>query len=264
MAPGKVTGIRAETAGSGSVTVSWVPPAANAYNGDAATGYMVYGSTNGYGFDGGTFVAGGRRLLIHSLGLDLNEGPYYFKVVAINAGGASPDSEVVAAIPNVGPKDILIVNGFDRLSRQQNPVQSGAERVRPRQSNSYDYVVQVASAIEANAPDLVVDTTSNEALIAGNIQLANYTAVFWILGEESTADHTFDATEQSLVSNYLASGGQLFVSGSEIAWDLDSQNNGQAFYNNTLRADYVADDANSLQCSRGSRLDLRGTRLLLR
>ena len=245
MAPGKVTGIRAVTAGSGSVTVSWVPPVANTYNGDTATGYMVYGSTNGYGFDGGTFVAGGAATSHTFTGLDLNEGPYYFKVVSINAGGAAPDSEVVAAKANLGPKDILIVNGFDRLSRQQNPVQFGAERVRPRESNSYDYVVQLASAIEANAPDLVVDSTSNESLIAGNVQLADYAAVFWILGEESTIDHTFDPTEQSLVSNYLASGGQLFVSGSEIGWDLDSQNNGQAFFNNSLRADFVSDDANT-------------------
>ncbi|QEG36476.1 golvesin C-terminal-like domain-containing protein [Bythopirellula goksoeyrii] len=245
MAPGKATGLRAETVGSGSVTVSWDAPSANTYNGDAATGYMVYGSTNGYGFDGGTFVAGGGTTTHTFNGLDLDEGPYYFKVVPVNAGGAAPDSEVVAANPNVGPKDVLIINGFDRLSRQQNPVLFGAQRVRPRDSNSYDYVVQVASAIEANSPGLVVDTTSNEALIAGNVQLADYAAVFWILGEESTDDHTFDPSEQSLVSNYLASGGQLFVSGSEIAWDLDSQNNGQAFFNNSLRANYLSDDANS-------------------
>ncbi len=245
MAPGEVTGVRAEAVGSGSVTVSWVPPASNTYNGDSATGYMVYGSTNGFGFDGGTFVAGGGSTSHTFTGLDPEEGAYFFKVVAVNDGGASPGSEVVAATPNAGPKDILIVNGFDRLSRQQNPVQFGAERVRPRQSNSFDYAVQVASAIEANAPGLVVDTTSNEALIAGNIQLADYSAVFWILGEESTADSTFDPTEQSLVANYLASGGQLFLSGSEVGWDLDSQNNGQAFYNNSLQADFVADDANS-------------------
>lgn len=245
MAPGKVTHVRAQAAGSGSVTVSWTPPAANSYNGDSPTGFMVYGSTNGYGFDGGTFVAGGGATSHTFTGLDSNLGPYYFKVVAVNAGGASPDSEVVAATPDAGPKDILIVNGFDRLSRQQNPVQSGAERVRPRQSNSYDYAVQVAAAIQANAPDLVVDTTSNEALIAGHVQLANYAAVFWISGEESTVDKTFDPTEQSLVSNYLASGGQLFVSGSEIGWDLDNLNNGRTFYNNSLRADYVSDDANT-------------------
>ena len=245
MPPSEVSGVRAEVAGSDSVTVSWVPPAANAYNGSPATGFRIYGSTNGYGFDGGTYVAGGASTSYTFTNLDPAEGAYYFRVVAENSAGAAPASEVVAAIPQAGPKDILIVNGFDRLSRQQNPVQAGAERIWTRSINSYDYAVQLASAIEANAPDLVVNTTSNEALIAGNVQLADYTAVFWILGEESTLDSTFDASEQSLVANYLASGGQLFVSGSEIGWDLDSQNNGRTFYNDTLRADFVADDANS-------------------
>lgn len=245
MLPGKVTDIRAETAGLGSVTVSWTPPVANTYNGGTATGYRIYGSTDGYGFDGGTFVAGGATANYTFNGLDPNEGAYYFKVVAVNEGGESAGSEVVAALPNAGPKSILIVNGFDRLSRQQNPVQSGAERVRPRQSNSFDYSVQVAEAIEANSPDLVVDTASNEAVIAGDILLSNYQAVVWISGEESTADSTFDATEQSLLGNYLNSGGQLFVSGAEIGWDLEAQGNGAAFYNNSLHADYVSDDANT-------------------
>ncbi|NOZ40714.1 MAG: hypothetical protein GXP24_10885 [Planctomycetes bacterium] len=245
MLPGKVTDVRAETAGADSVTVSWTPPVANTYNGGTATGYRIYGSTNGYGFDGGTFVAGGATASYTLTGLDPSAGAYYFKVVAVNAGGESAGSEVVAALPNAGPKGILIVNGFDRLSRQQNPVQAGAERVRPRQSNSFDYSVQVAEAIEASSPDLVVDTASNEAVIAGDVLLSNYQAVVWISGEESTVDSTFDGAEQSLVGNYLNNGGQLFVSGTEIGWDLDAQAGGTTFYNDSLRADYVSDDANT-------------------
>lgn len=103
--------------------------------------------------------------------------------------------------------------------------------------------MQVAAAIEVSAPELVVDAASNEAVISGAIDLGEYQAVVWILGEESTADKTFDTVEQSLVSQYLAAGGKLFVSGSEIGFDLDGQNNGRDFYNNQLRANYVADDA---------------------
>jgi hypothetical protein len=33
----------------------------------------------------------------------------------------------------------------------------------------------------------------------------------------------------------------LFVTGSEIAWDLDQQNNGRTFFENTLKGDFVAD-----------------------
>ena len=242
MLPGTPTDVYSETIGANSVTVSWTPPVANSYNGDAATGYMVYGSTNGYGFDGGQYVAGGATDSLTLTGLDSSE-TYFFKVVAVNAGGESPASEIVAAVPNAGDKDILIVNGFDRVSRQLNPVQSGAERVRPRESNSHDYSVQVAAAIHANVPNLVVDTTSNEALIAGDVDLSDYKAVVWILGEESSADDTFNSTEQTLVTNYLAGGGKILASGAEIGWDLDNLNNGRTFYNNQLKADYLSDDA---------------------
>ena len=60
--------------------------------------------------------------------------------------------------------------------------------------------MQVAKAIEANSADLIVDTASNEAVIAGDVLLSNYLAVVWISGEESTADDTFDASEQSLIA----------------------------------------------------------------
>lgn len=243
MVPGQVEQVSAESVGSGSVTVSWTTPTVSDANGDVPTGYRIYGSTNGYGFDGGTLVPGGASTNYTFNGLDPNEGAYYFKVVAVNAGGEGRASEVVATLPNGATKNILIVNGFDRLDKTQNPVQSGADRVRPRQSNSFDYAVQVASAIETNTQGLTVDTASNERIISGAIDLTDYESVMWILGEESSADDTFSATEQTHVSSFLAAGGQLFLSGAEVGWDLDALNNGRSFYNNQLRADYVADDA---------------------
>lgn len=241
MLPGRVTELSVESTGVGSVTLNWEQPTASDANGDAATGYMIYASENGYGFDGGTFVAGGATLS-HTIN-DLDSTTYYFKVAAVNSGGEGSASEVVAALPNGSGNDILIVNGFDRLSRSLNPDQNGADRVRPLQSNSFDYAIQVTEAIEANASGLQIDTASNERIISGDIALGDYDAVFWISGEESSADDTFNATEQTLVGNYLSAGGKLFVSGAEIGWDLDLLNNGRSFYNNSLRADYVSDDA---------------------
>ncbi|WP_172992192.1 N-acetylmuramoyl-L-alanine amidase [Lacipirellula parvula] len=247
MLPGKVTQVRTEGTVAGSVKITWTPPASNSYNGDAPTGYRIYGSTNCYGFDGGTYVVGGATTSFVMTGLDAAAGPYYFKVVAVNAGGEGAGSEVVAATPVASAKKVLIVNGFDRLDRNMNPIQTAAggpvERVRPLQSNSYDYAVQLASAIRANAPNLQIDATSNEYVSSGAINLSDYEAVFWILGEESTTTRTFDALEQTKVSAYLSSGGMLFLSGSEIGWDLEAQGGGASFYNNVLKADYVADDA---------------------
>jgi hypothetical protein len=248
--PPPVTGVHAESNAAGSVTISWLPPVANSYAGGAATGYRVYASADGYGFDGGTFVAGGATNTATLSGYDANV-PYYFKVVAVNGGGESLGSEVLTVLPSGGAKQVLVVNGFDRLDRALNPKQpfggggNTIERVRPRDSNSFDYTAQVGAAIHAGAPGVHVDSTSNEAVISGAVNLADYDTVVWILGEESTADDTFNATEQTKVEQFIAGGGNLFVTGAEIAWDLDQQNNGRSFFETTLKGNYVADDANT-------------------
>jgi N-acetylmuramoyl-L-alanine amidase len=238
---------------AGSATIIWTPPAANSYLGDAPTGYRIYGSTDGYGFDGGTYVAGGATTTATLTGLDPNL-PYYFKVVAVNEGGQSPASEVLTVLPTGGAKQVLVVSGFDRLDSSLNPKQpaySGVvtDRVRPRYSNSFDYTAQVGAAIASAAPGVHFESTSNEAVISGAVNLADYHTVIWILGEESSANDTFDAVEQTKVAAFLAGGGNLFLSGAEIGWDLDQLNNGRTFYEQTLRANYVADAANTYSVS---------------
>jgi hypothetical protein len=251
MAPGKVSHVRAESdPQSDSVQLSWRVPLVNAVEGDAPTGYMIYTSLDGYGFDGGTYVPDGATISHTVTGLDSNDGVHYFKVAAVNDGGESPASEVIAALPNASGDRLLIVNGFDRLGRSLNPRESyfsgQIDRVRPRFSNSFDYAVQVGEAIEAYGNSLVIDTASNEAVSTSDISLHSYDAVVWILGEESSADETFSTAEQFWVTNYLQNfAGKLFVSGAETGWDLDNLNNGQAFYENELRANYAADDANT-------------------
>jgi hypothetical protein len=250
--PSAVTGVRVESGKAGSVKISWMPPDANSFLGDAATGYRVYASTNGYGFDGGRAVVGGDTSSATLDGLE-PKITYFFKVAAVNEGGESLASEVVAALPAGGRKEVLIVNGFDRLDRMacvKQPYRGGGntvDRVRPRQSNSRDYVVQVATAIESAAPGTPVESTSNEAVVNGSVDLTNYRTIIWILGEESTHDRTFDETEQSKVEAFVAGGGNLFVSGAEVGWDLDHKDQGRSFFRNTLKTSYVADDADTYQ-----------------
>ncbi|CAN5206708.1 hypothetical protein BH11PLA2_BH11PLA2_44340 [soil metagenome] len=245
--PGVVSAVRAVSNTPGSVTLTWTAPASSSVIGSAATSYRIYSSTNGPAFDGGTAVAGTTATLS---GYNAAT-PYYFKVVAVNTGGESEPSEVMAVLPAGTSKTVLIVNGFDRLDRTVNPTEpygSGGntiERVRPLQSNSRDYTVQVATAISASRPGLRFDSTSNEAVISGAVNLNSYAAVIWILGEESTVDHTFDASERTKVEQFIAQGGHLFLSGSEIGWDLQAQGNGVSFFQTTLKGNYVSDDANS-------------------
>src|SRR5690606_27766925 len=187
--PDRVPALQVQSTGEGTVNLRWDPPVANSYAGGAPVNYVVYASTGGYGFDGGRSVGRGTQTTI--TGLDPNE-TYFFTVVARNAAGESTPSEVVASVPRGGGQKVLIVNGFDRLDRSLNPTQpfhtgGEAERVRPRQSNSYDYAVQMASAIHQAAEHVTIDTASNELVASGAISLAAYDAVFWILGEESTS-----------------------------------------------------------------------------
>jgi hypothetical protein len=256
--PESPTNVRAVTQSNGDVIVSWNAPTANPGSGDAAGGYVVYRSTGGYGFDNGVAVAGAGTLSLTIPASQVVPGANYFRVSATNAGGESMPTETVAArmVAGAGGR-ILIVNGFDRLDRTLNPTQTTPidydppftpgtgntfERVRPRFSNAYDYVVQAAEAIEMFGTAIRFDTASNEALIAGQVSLSGYAAVIWMSGEEGVADKTFDATEQSLVTSYLNAGGKLFVSGAEIGFELDGSGVAPAFYNGQLRADYLADN----------------------
>jgi hypothetical protein len=176
----------------------------------------------------------------------------YIRVTAYSPGGESMPSETLTVRRGAdGPSKFLVVSGFDRIGRFQDPrltIPAGTMR-RPiiRKVNSRDYTVQHAEALAAGG--VTFDSCANEAVISGAVTLNAYRAVDWICGEESTADHTFDPNEQALVTAYLNAGGKLFATGAEIGWDLDHQNNGRSFYNNVLKADYSLDDANTYNVS---------------
>ena len=115
-------------------------------------------------------------------------------------------------------------------------------------SGSWGHVYHDFAAIHGQAlfnSGVPFETAPNDAIISGTIDLNEYEAVIWIAGDESTADETFNSTEQSAITAYLKQGGKLFVSGSEIGWDLDNKGSTQDknFYNSILKADYKADDA---------------------
>jgi hypothetical protein len=248
-APDSPTNVRTRTQPNGDIVLNWDAPTASGPTGDAATGYIIESSIDGYGFDGGIVVPGGATTTYTIPADQLNANAYYFRVLATNAGGASPPSVVVGARKNpFGKSTILVVNGFDRFDRFLDPQQTASglgtfDRVRPRFSNSFDYVVQAGEAIEAYSTPLGFDSCQNETIINGQITLSNYDTVIWLSGEESTADDTFNPTEQSLVTSYVTNGGHLFVSGAEIGFDLVSQGGGPSFYGPVLRAAYVSDDA---------------------
>lgn len=127
----------------------------------------------------------------------------YVKIAGINAKGLGEFSELLYVNKNVSSDRILIVQAFDRQT-------SG---------NTGNLILRHAHALSHLGCSIA--STSNEALTQGLVDLNQYFCVDYILGEESTSDETFSFQEQLLIQDYLQQGGNLFVSGSEIAWDLD-------------------------------------------
>ncbi len=254
MTPDSPTHTMAFNSGNGSITLEWDAPIVDCFSGDAATGYQVYMGTHGYGFEDGIAVSGTSYTFT---GLNPNT-TYYFQVSSTNAGGESfPTATVAARTPNACFEvPLLIVDGFDRLDRSANVnrYESAAlgtvKRMFLEQMNAYDYMVPHARSIgNCGVP---FDGASNEAIIAGYLNLTDYEALDWITGEESTADRTFDATEQSLISSFMNGGGKWIVSGAEIGWDIgrsSSPNAAVSFYNNYLKAVYSGDDGGTYDFS---------------
>jgi len=115
--------------------------------------------------------------------------------------------------------------------------------------NTYNYVIQHGEAI--NDAGVGFDAISNELIEDGlfNLNFNEYKAVVWILGEESSAGSTLVSTEQSQLQTFLNAGGKLFISGAEIAWDLDHLGSpaDKEFYNNVLMSQYLSDDSDAFQ-----------------
>ena len=241
---------RAILNGSGGITLSWSAPPYNTGNnllGNAATGYRIYQGTNGKGFNNAITTTNTNYTISGGL---IEDTVYYFRVSATNVGGESFPTETLAVrYKSSGTNPILVVSGFDRLDRWMMIVEDDPydtddlHREYLNRMNSYDYVISCADAIKNYGQ--YFDSSSNETVGNGSVSLANYSAVIWFVGEESAIDETFSSSEQSRVQTYLNNGGKLFISGSEIGWDLFSlgSTSDKSFFNNYLKAIYAGDDA---------------------
>ncbi len=220
---------RAGAASGGGVRLSWSTPGAG---GGSVAGYRIYRSADGRSFGSPVEVGGATTTNVVLVDVAAQEAGY-FRVTAFNAGGESMPSAVVGCRPG-GPDvpRVLVVNGFDRFDRALSPRQSPVpgqyrppgpsgtiDRAIPRLMNAFDYVAPHGQALQACG--VAFDSCPNESVANGQVRLSDYPVVIWALGRESTADETFSAVEQSLVRAYAEGGGHLFVSGTEVAWDLD-------------------------------------------
>ena len=163
--------------------------------------------------------------------------PTYYKMQSV---ASSDDSTMSFPSDTYGSykagtnETILIIDGFDRID------------------GSFPFPYHEFSKTMGNALEpwaYSFESADNDAVISGSVDLKNYDAVFWNLGDESTADETFNEVEQNFVKSYLQQGGNLFISGSEIAWDLDNlgSTTDRNFIHNYLKVSYAQDDAESYE-----------------
>jgi hypothetical protein len=254
--PSNLRALAANT--NGHITLTWSAPV-NFGGSQAATNYVLYRSTNGYGF--GNPVSVGNVTLFIITNLPPNTD-HYFRVTAANGGGESMPSETVGcrASSTSGAARVLVVNGFDRFERTTNlkhdvnrgvwdpQGNSGAiERVFPRWINAGDYVVPHGKAVASAG--FAFDACQNEAIINNQVALTNYNIVIWACGNETIGDETFSSTEQTKITAYLAGGGAMFASGADIAYDLDRASGptsgDRAFLNSQLHTTFSNDNSAS-------------------
>ncbi len=209
------------------VKISWLP------SDDPTAAYRIYIS-NSDALNDFTLLADTNELVKgtteYIANIDLNDKSYNLKITAVNSAGESDFSDTYSLNydTDTNSRRILIVDGYDRLGSWGNPTHEF--------SHTYMWALR-------DAGNFIISSASNDAVISNLVNLNDYEIVLWFLGDESTADETFNASEQSKVKAYLESGGYLLVSGAEIAWDLYYKGSSadKSFYNNYLKASYKAD-----------------------
>jgi len=242
--PEPPTALRVENAGPGTLRVSWRPPAASPGGGDAPTGYRVFLSANGYGFDDGVAVEGESFELV---GLP-RAALQFVRVAATNAGGESLPTEVVGArLAATGSAPTLVVGGFDRLDRTQMvrdeaPLVGTVDRMWIDRMNDGTYAARHGQAL-ADA-GFAFDGATAEAVAQRDVDLATYQAIDWFAGQDQIAGALPAASREELARFFLA-GGRLLLTGSELvrALDADGTADDQLFVHGQLHVSLGSDDA---------------------
>lgn len=253
-APDAPISVAATNSGPGGVTVAWKMPVGTNRMSSPHTGFVIYTSTNGYAFGNPVAISSPADEYAHRFTSLPSGTPLFFRVCATNAGGESLSSPVagVGISADGSTADVLVVGGFNRHDVSLTPspyynrlsgTSGGVALVRPRMINSFDYVKEHGNAIAAAGRSFDYMDASRVT----SSDLARYPKVVWCLGEESTANETFSFEEQQRLAAFLANGGALFVSGSEIGWDLYAKGSAadKAFMTNWLHCIYVKDDGGS-------------------
>ncbi len=192
----------------------WKTPPANKGDGvlgDKPTSYRVYLSTNGFGFDAGHETT---ELNMHVKDkLPANTRIAYARVAAVNEGGESLPSEVLAITmnPTADQPKVLLINAYTRLDSGLNRMEeSGAQRGILSQMNTRNSPVYLAKPLA----DLGLAFASKSANYSGYADVENYSHIICLFGNQKP-----DAEESITLTRlmyYAEAVGSVIISGSNL------------------------------------------------
>lgn len=164
----------------------------------------------------------------------------YFRVVAVDTNtfiGALGEDEPLLSEPSdtygtsIGREpQVLIVDNFDRQASWRSP--------------HHPFVKNYGEAVVENGIGFASCYFS--AVQNGDIDPMEYDVVIYICGDDSRSDESLAAADQFRLMDYLEAGGKVFISGSEIGYDIDgSATEEKIRYQELLKARYQGDLAGS-------------------
>lgn len=227
------------------VRLQWSPSEDRLEPTAQATSYILYTKKGDSDFDNGIVVDGTSHTMRLMPGV-----LYAFKVAAVNNGGKSFPTEVLTAYYHPSAKkQILIVNGFHRLSapattkikkKEDFDISIDAGVWLGKNPAWVDYLGQYimgdnrdntlthAQAIIANGQYNIV-SCSSEIIENGDAELKNYDMIDLILGNQCDDGRSLvpykslSLEMQERLTKFLCKGKALFLSGSFIASDAKTE-----------------------------------------
>ena len=165
----------------------------------------------------------------------------FYRMTAVDQVGQESEMSDLFACSDLtdgtGYLTAIIVNAFPKMNSEDEKV-------------PHSFVASYFNAL-SKTDSMIVSSASNNYFVDGINDISflqNFDLVVWFTGDNTNHVTTFDVKEMYNLAQYLEHGGNLFVSGSKIGYDLDERKTNlpadTLFYYHYLKSKfvYVGDD----------------------